>query len=122
MINQQNMQRSQEQFDRILVTAVSLKAEVKQVPEQKLHQHNLTRTTSGLSGHNCDGCSASSLTVSFQCAKCDYDLCSACFDIANKRLLPSHLHALTYTSGDSLENHNCDGCHSKISGVAWRCD
>lgn len=84
--------------------------------------HPLVKTTTGLSGHHCDGCRTTSLTVSYQCKECNYDLCAACYDRNYKTVVSLHPHALNYIQDKGIDTNWCDGCRKTIGTAgAWRC-
>jgi len=85
----------------------------------KAHAHGLSRTTTGLEGHHCDGCRATSLTVSYRCNECNFDLCPNCMNRnRSTQVTRLHAHPLGFTRG--LNNHYCDDCRKSVS-AAWRC-
>jgi len=85
----------------------------------KAHTHALSRTSTSLAGHFCDGCRATALTVAYRCEACNFDLCPTCMN--RNRLAQTtrmHAHPLTFTRG--LSAHYCDDCRKTVS-AAWRC-
>jgi len=85
----------------------------------KGHGHRVEAITTGLTGHFCDSCRASPLTVAYRCAPCNYDLCTSCFNAARvTKTSRVHTHPLRWSTG--LSSHYCDLCR-KTSADAYRC-